>query len=316
MNKIAVVGAGLIGQGWAAVFARASFEVALYDVSQEAAERAMKAMGKRIDDLAEFDLIKPSDAPKILKRITTASSLEDALDGAIYVQENGPENVEVKREITLALDSIAAADVPIGSSTSGISASRFCEHIPGRHRCFVVHPINPPHLHPAVELVPSPWTDQNAISMVNELMIKCGRETIVLSEEIDGFVVNRLQGALLQEAFKLVGSGIVSAADLDKAICDGLGLRWSIMGPMQTIHLNAPGGVADYVARYGEMYRGFGLGSCENVDWASVAAEKIAPELSQQTPVANIPEAQIARDRKLMALLRHKKQGRVETPKK
>lgn len=313
MNKIAVVGTGLIGQGWAAVFAQAGFEVAMFDASQKAAESALKAMAKRIGDLAEFDLIEPSDAPSVLKRITIASSLEDALDGAIYVQENGPENVDIKRELTQALDTLAAPDVPIGSSTSGISASRYCEHIPGRHRCFVVHPINPPHLHPAVEIVPTPWTDQSAISTVNELMIKCGRETILLNEEIDGFVVNRLQGALLEEAFRLVGSGIVSPEDLDKAICDGLGLRWSIMGPMQTIHLNAPGGVTDYVARYGEMYRGFGIGPYDDVDWANIAQEKLEAKMSKRTPVAEIPEAQIARDRKLMALLRHKKQLGLET---
>ncbi|MCI5040893.1 MAG: 3-hydroxyacyl-CoA dehydrogenase [Donghicola eburneus] len=311
MEKIAVIGCGLIGQGWAAVFAQAGFEVAMYDVSAEAADLALKAMEKRISDLAEFDLVAPSDASQILQRIKLAASLEEALDQAIYVQENGPEDVGIKNQITEALDAIAASDVPIGSSTSGISASRYCKDIEGRHRCLVVHPINPPHLHPAVEIVPTPWTDQNAISMVNDLMIKCGRETIVLSEEIDGFIVNRLQGALLEEAFKLVGNGIVSAEDLDKAICDGLGLRWSIMGPMQTIHLNAPGGVTDYVARYGSMYRGFGIGSYEGVDWASVAKDKLAAEMAERTPVANIPEAQIARDRKLMALLRHKAQSRA-----
>ena len=315
MEKIAIIGCGLIGQGWAAVFAQAGFEVAMYDTSAEAAKRALKAMETRIADLAEFDLIKPSDAPQVLQRITVADGLEEALDDAIYIQENGPENIDIKIKITLALDAIAAKDVPIGSSTSGISASRYCKDIEGRHRCLVVHPINPPHLHPAVEIVPTPWTDQSIVSKVNDVMMKCQRETIVLSEEIDGFVVNRLQGALLEEAFKLVGSGIVSAEDLDKAICDGLGLRWSIMGPMQTIHLNAPGGVTDYVARYGEMYRGFGIGSYDDVDWASIATEKLATELSQRTPVAEIPEAQIVRDRKLMALLRHKKQARVETSK-
>ena len=313
MEKIAVIGCGLIGQGWAAVFAQAGFEVAMYDVSAEAADRALKAMEKRISDLAEFDLVAPSDASQILQRIKLAASLEEALDQAIYVQENGPEDVEIKKQITETLDAIAASDVPIGSSTSGISASRYCKDIEGRHRCLVVHPINPPHLHPAVEIVPSPWTDHSIVSKVNEVMIKCGRETIVLSEEIDGFVVNRLQGALLEEAFKLVGNGIVSAEDLDKAICDGLGLRWSIMGPMQTIHLNAPGGVNDYVARYGEMYRGFGIGSYEDVDWASVAKDKIATEMAQRMPVAKIPEAQIERDRKLMALLRHKAQSQSGT---
>lgn len=308
MGKIAVIGCGLIGQGWAAVFAQSGFEVALYDASIDVVGRAIEAMHVRISDLAEFELVETKDILKIMERISIAPRLDDALEGAEYIQESGPENIDVKRKITETLDAIAAQDVPIGSSTSGISASRYCEDIAGRHRCLVVHPINPPHLIPAVEIVPTPWTDQNIVSKVNELMLQCSRETIVLSKEIDGFVVNRLQGALLEEAFKLVGSGIVSAADLDKAICDGLGLRWSFMGPMQTIHLNAPGGVADYVSRYGDMYRGFGIGAYDDVDWAKIVEEKLQTEFDQKIPVTNIAEAQVKRDRMLMALLRHKSQ--------
>jgi 3-hydroxyacyl-CoA dehydrogenase len=120
-----------------------------------------------------------------------------------------------------------------------------------------------------------------------------------------------LQGALLEEAFKLVGSGIVSAADLDKAICDGLGLRWSFMGPMQTIHLNAPGGIAQYVERYGDMYRNFDIGHYQNVNWASIVQEKLKDDFEKTIPIANVAEAQANRDRKLMALLRHKKQVRL-----
>lgn len=314
MAKIATIGCGLIGQGWATVFAQAGFDVAMYDASAEAAERALKAMETRVSDLVEFDLVAASDAPGILQRITVAQNLEEALEDAVYVQESGPERLEVKREITEMLDAIAAPDVPIGSSTSGISASRYCEKIAGRHRCLVVHPINPPHLIPAVEIVPTPWTDPDIVSKVNALMIECRCETIVLSEEIDGFVVNRLQGALLEEAFKLVGSGIVSASDLDKAICDGLGLRWSFMGPMQTIHLNAPEGVAQYVERYGEMYRNFGIGPYDSIDWNGVVNERLRAELEARIPIADIPAAQAVRDRKLMALLRHKAQTRSDMP--
>lgn len=176
----------------------------------------------------------------------------------------------------------------------------------------MVHPINPPHLIPAVEIVPTPWTDPDIVSKTTELMRACGRETIVLTKEIDGFVVNRLQGALLEEAFKLVGSGIVSAPDLDKAICDGLGLRWSFMGPMQTIHLNAPEGVEQYVDRYGAMYRGFGLGPYDDVDWKDIVATGLKAELETLIPVADIPTKQAERDRKLMALLRHKAREQTE----
>lgn len=310
MTKITAVGCGLIGQGWTTVFAQAGFEVAMYDASTEAAERALKAMKKRVSDLVEFDLVPASEASGILQRITVAPSLEDALKDTVYVQESGPERLEIKREITETLDAIAALDVPIGSSTSGISASRYCKDIAGRNRCLVVHPINPPHLIPAVEIVPTPWTDPEIVSKVTELMHACHRETIVLSEEIDGFVVNRLQGALLEEAFKLVGSGIVSATDLDKAISDGLGLRWSFMGPMQTIHLNAPEGVAQYVERYGEMYRGFGIGGYENINWANIVEKGLKAQCEARIPAEGIPAAQAERDRKLMALLRHKAQMR------
>ncbi len=313
MVKVATVGCGLIGQGWAAIFAQAGFEVAMFDASAEAAESALKAMETRLADLVEFDLLEAFEAPNVLRRITVASSLEEAVDDAVYIQENGPERIEFKREITAKLDALAAPDVPIGSSTSGISASRYCENIAGRHRCLVVHPINPPHLIPAVEIVPTPWTDQNVVSRVSELMNKCRRETIVLRKEIDGFVVNRLQGALLEEAFKLVGDGIVSAPDLDKAICDGLGLRWSFMGPMQTIHLNAPDGIKDYVARYGGMYRSFGIGPYDGVDWARIVENGLGAEFDQRIPIDTIPQAQTARDRRLMALVRHKALARNTT---
>ncbi|TRD14834.1 3-hydroxyacyl-CoA dehydrogenase [Palleronia caenipelagi] len=306
MEKIAIIGCGLIGQGWAAVFAQAGFAVALYDAAPNAAKAALDAMDQRIADLAEFDLIDPADAPAILSRFSVAKSLADALEETVYVQENGPERVEVKRSLTTEIDALAAPDVPIGSSTSGISASRYCEEIPGRHRCLVVHPINPPHLIPAVEIVPTPWTDAIVTKRVEEIMTQARRETIVLSREIDGFVVNRLQGALLEEAFRLVGDGIVSAKDLDKAICEGLGLRWSFMGPMKTIHLNAPGGVADYVARYGQMYRGFGVAPADAPDWADVVDRSLGAEMERLIPLQDLPDAQATRDRTLMALLRHK----------
>ena len=310
MVKIATIGCGLIGQSWAAVFAQAGYEVAMYDALAEAADNALESMETRISDLVEFDLVNAADVPEILQRITVASSLEQAVDDAIYIQESGPERLDLKIELTQTLDARAGKDVPIGSSTSGITASRYCKDIAGRHRCLVVHPINPPHLIPAVEIVPTSWTSQNIISNVNEIMVGCHRETIVLSEEIDGFVVNRLQGALLEEAFKLIGAGIVSATDLDKAVSHGLGLRWSFMGPMQTIHLNAPGGVAQYVERYGSMYREFGIGPYDAVDWTEIVDEKLKAELEQTMPLADIPEAQTRRDRKLMALLRHQATSR------
>ena len=308
MQKIAVVGGGLIGQGWAVVFAQSGYEVAIYDPSADVRKTVRNTIKQRIADLVSAELVTAFLGEKMLEQLTVAHSLEEAVDGVSYVQENGPEQIEIKKKLTAELDALVSLDVPIGSSTSGISASRYCEKLNGRHRCLVVHPINPPHLIPAVEIVPSPWTEKYIVTKVDEIMRNCSRETILLNKEIDGFVVNRLQGALLEEAFRLVGSGIVSAADLDKAISDGLGLGWSFMGPMKTIHLNAPEGVADYVKRYSDMYWGFDLHADTDNSWHCVTRETLAAELEAAIPIDDIPAAQADRDKKLMALLKHKQQ--------
>ena len=308
MQKIAVVGGGLIGQGWAVVFAQSGYEVAIYDPSADVRKTVRNTIKQRIADLVSAELVTAFLGEKMLERLTVAHSLEKAVDGVIYVQENGPEQIDIKKKLTAELDAFVSPDVPIGSSTSGISASRYCEELSGRHRCLVVHPINPPHLIPAVEIVPSPWTEKSIVTKVDEIMRNCSKKTILLNKEINGFVVNRLQGALLEEAFRLVGSGIVSATDLDKAISDGLGLRWSFMGPMKTIHLNAPEGVADYVKRYGDMYWSFDLHADSDNSWHCVTRETLAAELEAAIPIDDIPAAQADRDKKLMALLKHKQQ--------
>src|SRR5690606_19450990 len=126
---------------------------------------------------------------------------------------------------------------------------------PGRGRCLVAHPVNPPYLIPVVELCAAEWTSSDTMARTRELMLDIGQKPVSVYGEPRGFVLNRLQGALLREAFRLVEKGNVSVEDLDTTIKDGLGLRWSFMGPFETIDLNAPGGVQDYCDRYGEMYR-------------------------------------------------------------
>ena len=143
----------------------------------------------------------------------------------------------------------------LASSTSAIPASHFTEALAGRARCLVAHPVNPPHLVPIVELCGSPWTAPATIARAQAVYDEVGQVPIIVRRELDGFILNRLQGALLSEAMRLVGEGYVSPEDLDKTIRDGLGLRWAFMGPFATIELNAPGGVVDYCARYSAFYR-------------------------------------------------------------
>jgi 3-hydroxyacyl-CoA dehydrogenase len=305
MAKVAVIGAGLIGRAWAMVFARAGWDVALCDAVPGVAEAGLKALAEGLRAPAQHGLA--DDPAGAAARVRAAADLPAALDGASFVQENVPETVEAKRAIFAQLDRHAAPDAILASSTSAIVASLFTEGLAGRHRCLVAHPVNPPHLVPLVELVGGPWTAPETIERAKAVYLGAGQVPIVVRREIDGFVLNRLQGALLAEAFRLVGDGVVSPQDLDKTVKDGLGLRWSFMGPFETIELNAPGGIADYCARYTGFYR-------------RLQSAPAGPEVYGANSVARILAAwggapsreQLAartrwRDRRLAALRAHKK---------
>ncbi len=305
MEKIALIGGGLVGQAWAIVFARAGHQVALYDASPLTMEQAQGNIASRLEDLARFKLANDPDA--IFQRISWSIKPSDAVAAAAYVQESVPERLEVKREIYKELDQLIGNDTIIGSSTSGIPASSFTENLACRSRCLVAHPINPPSVTPLVELCPAPWTDSAVVERVFELMKRAGQSPIRLRKEVPGFIANRLQGALLTMALRLVEDGICTVEDVDIAIRDGIGRRWSFMGPFETIDLNAPGGVADYMARYGPLYEEIEASAEAPLDWNEALSGRIEAERRQRLPVEAIPERSEWRDRRLMALAAHKR---------
>lgn len=316
LRRVAIIGCGLIGQAWATVFVRSGHRVTLYDKQHGVAQQADVQIRERLVELHEHGLINSSALHRGYDLLTVASTLKSAVSNADYVQENGPEDARVKSELTREIDLWSPPGTPIGSSTSGIPASVYAEQIKGRRRCLVVHPINPPHLIPVVEIVPTSWTSQGVVDEVKDLLDSVGQVPIILKKEIDGFVVNRLQGALLREAFQLLDQGIASREAIDKAISDGLGIRWSLMGPFETIHLNAPGGVADYVTRFGQMYSEMFHATSEPADWSAVVSSGLEVELIEQHPLAEIGNAQRARDIALMQLLAARLQRTVEdTPR-
>jgi L-gulonate 3-dehydrogenase len=252
-RQVAIVGAGLIGRAWAAIFARAGWNVRISDPHIPTLEDAPRLIQHELQALARHGLANDPDAAAA--RVSTAASLQQAVSDVELVQENGPEEVEQKRSIFAQLDKLAPPEALLVSSTSAIVASRFTETLRGRSRCLVGHPVNPPHLVPLVELCGSPWTSPDAIDRARKIYREIGQVPVTINREIDGFVLNRLQGALLAEAFRLVGEGYISADDLDHTVKDGLGLRWSFLGPFETIELNAPGGIPDYCARYTGFYK-------------------------------------------------------------
>jgi L-gulonate 3-dehydrogenase len=252
-RHVAIVGTGLIGRAWAAIFARAGWKVRLSDPHIPTLKAAPRLIRDELHALARHGLADDPDGA--VARISVAGSLREAVMDVEFVQENGPEKVEDKQAIFAQLDRLAPPDVLLVSSTSAITASRFTETLPGRARCLVGHPVNPPHLVPLVELCGAPWTSADAINRARTIYREIGQVPVTINREINGFVLNRLQGALLAEAFRLVGEGFISAEDLDHTVKDGLGLRWSFLGPFETIELNAPGGIPDYCARYTGFYK-------------------------------------------------------------
>jgi 3-hydroxyacyl-CoA dehydrogenase len=305
MEKIGIVGSGLIGRAWATVFARAGHEVVMYDVDGAALPRAVGLIQEGLRELKEFGLIDESPEA-VAGRVRTVSSLAECVRDVDYVQENTAERVEVKRDVYAQMDAAAKPDCILASSTSTIETSRFADHLKGRHRCLVAHPVNPPHIVPIVEISPAQFTAPEVVARTRALHEKVGQVPITVKREVEGFILNRLQAALLLEAWRLVEEGYVSVEDLDKTIRDGLGLRWAFMGPFETIDLNAPGGVSDYAARYGpKMY-----GMMKDVRYKAWDPALVATvEAERRTIMRQDQHAQREawRDRRLMALIAHKR---------
>lgn len=298
-KPVAVVGAGLVGAGWAIAFARAGLNVRIYDANPHTAENALPWASNQLAALHKHGLI--DEAPEQIEaRLTLADSLAQAIDGAAYVQESVLERVDVKRQLMLELDAVADAIVVIGSSSSGIKASDFASELSISPRVLIAHPVNPPYLVPVVELVPSTQTSQETIAFADALMRGIGQSVVHVRKEIEGFVLNRLQAALLREAWALQRDGIASCEDIDKTVRDGLGWRWSFMGPFETIDLNAPGGVADYAMRLGPLYYSIARSRTEDGPWDDELIARVELDRRQHLSTDELAARRDWRDERLM----------------
>ena len=304
MTNVAVIGAGLIGRAWAIVFARAGFDVMMWDQFPQQISAARTFIADRLPELRAAGLLH-QEPDVVLARIRSVPSLWDTVREANYIQENGPERVDVKQAIFTELERAARPDAIIASSSSGIPASAFTEHLKTRSRCLIAHPVNPPYLVPLVELCPAPWTDPAVVQRTRDLMTQAGQAPATVQKEIDGFALNRLQGALLAEAFRLIADDVISPSDLDALVKHGLGLRWSFMGPLETIDLNAPGGLADYCNRYGPLYATMQQQMTPR-EWDAALVNSLHAARRAELPANMQPVRQEWRDRRLMALLAHK----------
>lgn len=301
-SRIALIGAGNVGLGWAVVFARAGHPVRLYDPDAQALAGSLEAVRGRLEQLrcgGVFD----GDIEAVLARISTTDDLDAALEDVVHIQENAPEELALKAKLFAELDRLAGPDAVIASSTSSLTPSTFTEPLAGRSRCLVAHPANPVHLLPVVELVPAPWTSAEVVQRTRNLLASAGRTPVVLNREIDGFLYNRLQGAVLREAYNLLDKGVASTADIDRVMTSGLGLRWSVVGPFETADLNYRGGIREHARRMGEHYRRMAADGDPGRGWATELVARAEAERRAVLPLERWPDRVAWRDRALMSAL-------------
>jgi 3-hydroxyacyl-CoA dehydrogenase len=282
------------------VFARGGSEVALQDVDAERLERAGPELAERVDELAAAGLLDEA-AGVVRARVRTVATLDEAVGGAAHVQECAPELLELKRELFAALDALAPPSATLASSSSALTASAIAGELAGRARCVIAHPANPPHVLPIVELVPAPFTDPEVVERTFALCAAAGMSPVIVRREVEGFVYNRLQGAVLREAYCLVRDGVVSVDEVDRVMREGLGRRWSVVGPFETADLNVRGGIAEHARRMGAAYERMGAERGQHDPWTPELVASVTRQRRSLLALSDWEERVAWRDRALIA---------------
>ncbi|MCA8217561.1 3-hydroxyacyl-CoA dehydrogenase [Burkholderia cepacia] len=278
IKRVAIIGTGVIGASWAALFLAKGLDVVATDIAPDAEPKLRAFIDAAWPALEQFGL-----APNASReRLQFTANLEEAVTGSDFVQENGPERIDFKKDLYKHLDAVLAPDAIIASSSSGLTMSEIqsaCERHP--ERCVIGHPFNPPHLIPLVEIVGGAKTSRETIERATAFYTSLGKKTIQLNKEVPGHVANRLQAALWREIVHLISEDVVSVEDADTAVCWGPGLRWGIMGPNMLFHLGGgQGGIEHFFDQFtGPM----------TAWWNVLGSPKITPELRQKV-IAGVHE--------------------------
>ncbi|MFY3793292.1 3-hydroxyacyl-CoA dehydrogenase family protein [Ureibacillus sp. MALMAid1270] len=234
MEKITVLGAGTMGHDIAQLFAQAGFEVSLYDIHDQFLNQALTRISSNLDLLIESNSLTPVDKEKTLQQISQTTNLVEAVDGTSFIIEAVSENLKAKFDLFKQLEEVINEDVIIASNTSTFSIQQLAEGLQHRNRLIITHFFNPAHLVPLVEVVKSPETPQEIIDRALEILKLIGKQPVILKKDVPGLIANRLQAALVREAFYLVSEGVADGKDIDLAITAGPGFRWAFIGPLET----------------------------------------------------------------------------------
>ena len=301
-GAVALIGAGSIGIAFAVVFARAGFEVRVQDPDPARLALVKREVALRLDALADYGLIQEEKAV-VVARIATVADLAAAVAGVRHVQECAPETLDLKRTLFAQLDRLAPDTATLASSSSALMTSTFAGDVARRHRCLVAHPGNPPYLLDVIEIVPAPFTSEETVARASTLFQEAGLTPVRLRKEVEGFVFNRLQGAVLREAYCLVRDGVASVEDIDRVVRNGLGRRWSVIGPFETAELNTRGGIASHAEKMGPAYARMGAERGQDDPWTPDLVARVERERRQVLAPADWEKRVAWRDRALMAVL-------------
>ena len=300
IRRVAIIGTGVIGASWTALFLANGLDVVATDVAPGAEAALKRFVAAAWPALQRLGLASGASQ----NRLSFNAALTDAVKDADLVQENGPEKIEFKKTLYRQLDELLHPGVIIASSSSGLTMSEIqsaCEMHP--ERCVIGHPFNPPHLVPLVEIVGGTKTSKDTIERAAEFYTSIGQRTVRVNKEMPGHVANRLQAALAREVYYLVAEGVVSAADVDTALCWGPGLRWGIMGNMMLNHLGGgPGGIEHFFQQFtGPM----------TAWWKTLGSPVLTPEVQKklinsvhaEVGSRTIEELEAERDEVLLGLI-------------
>jgi len=289
IKNVACVGSGLIGQGWATLFAAAGFEVMMQDISDEQLNKAREQVRLNLIHLADNGRLQTQTADSAFKLIRTTLSLVEAVGDADYILESVPDKYAAKKPVFKEMDALAPPDTIFASSSSGLLMSEIQTAVTRPQRCVLVHPFLPVHLLPLVEVVGGEQTMPQTVEITCRLMEKIGKAPVRLKKEVSGYIVNRLQAAVLREAMDLVAGGVASAEEVDQAFCTGMGMRDPFIGPLLRAHL-AGNGIESFVEHYAESYR---------IRWESMATWNTVSSQVRDAVVDSVNEMPIVRDHSL-----------------
>ena len=288
IERVACVGSGLVGQGWAALFALKGYSVTLEDVSEEIVENAVTRVEKQMNFLSEAGLA--TGVEDAIERISASTDIAEAVENADYVQESVFESYQVKREVFSKMDDATSEETILASSTSGLMMTEIQKAAKRRpERCIVAHPWNPSYLVPLVELAPGKLTSKETVERTYEVMESIGKVPVVLKKEVPGFIANRLSVALWREALDLVYRGVASVEDVDRAVSAGPGIRWAIMGPYLTYHLGGGPGGLEYLMRH--------IGPAKSEWLESMANWTVTPEPAIERAISGVGEMKLVREK-------------------